>query len=66
MLVKWSDVMKKAHECGFTNKDDSLIFVQSDLDESIGVAEYSIGEMLKNLLVELDIEIDFDVFTLKQ
>jgi hypothetical protein len=62
MKVKWSDVMEKAQECGFTDKDYGLIYVQSDLDGSIGVEEYAIGESLKNLLVKLDIEIDFDVF----
>ena len=58
--------MKKAHECGFTDKDYGLVYVQSDLDGSIGVEEYAIGESLKNLLVQLNIEIEFDVFSLKQ
>jgi len=61
MKVKWSEVMKAAHESGFTDEEYGLIYVKSPLDETIGVEEYSIGESLKKLLEKIGVEVEVDV-----
>ena len=61
MIVKWSEVVKAAHEIGFTDEEYGLIYVSSPLDETIGVGEYSIGESLKKLLETIGVEIEVDI-----
>lgn len=67
--VKWSDVMKAAHQNGFTDKEYGLVYSKTEIDETIGVEEYAIGERLKRLLerlglvVEVDIEFNNETFT---
>lgn len=59
--IKWSEVMKAAHEIGFTDEEYGLVYVKSPLDGTIGVEEYSIGESLKALLEKIGVEVEVDV-----
>ena len=59
--IKWSEVMKAAHEIGFTNEEYGLIYASSPLDGTIGVEEYSIGESLKKLLETIGVEVEVDL-----
>lgn len=60
MKVKWSEVMKAADQCGFTNEDYGLIYLYSELDGTIGVEEYSVGHSIKRLLEALGVEVELD------
>lgn len=59
--IKWSEVMKAAHESGFTDEEYGLIYASSPLDGTIGVEEYSVGESLKALLEKIGVEVEVDV-----
>lgn len=60
MTLKWTQVMKAANECGFTDKEYGLVYITSPLDETIGVEEYAIGERIKTLLEALGVKIEID------
>ena len=61
MIVKWSEIMKAADKCGFTDEEYGLIYVNSSLDGTIGVEEYAIGDSLKKLLETIGVEIEVDI-----
>jgi hypothetical protein len=61
MKVKWTQVMESAHKIGFTDKEYGLVYSSSPLDKTIGVEEYSAGEIIKELLEALGVEIEIDV-----
>ena len=54
--------MESFHKAGCTDEEYGLIYSDSDLDSSIGVEEYAVGETVKKALIDLGIEINQDVF----
>jgi hypothetical protein len=60
MKITKQQLIKAAHQSGFTDEDYGLIYSNSNFDKKIGVEEYACGDQLLMLFSKLGIEVTED------